>query len=150
MDATPHQKIDPSLFLLCLTSSLPWLQITNWKKVSLIAFTKILPKILSVVHIFSFIITAYSKKFTGSKFLSTKQCSTELSSWIIPHVFPIYQKRITSFHLACCQYHVWTPTHVLFCEIFENFKNTYLEEHLWTTAPVRLKKISPLLVGAVQ
>ena len=28
-----------------------------------------------------------------------------------------------------------TPTEVFSCEIFENFKNTYFEEHLQTTAP---------------
>ena len=108
MDATPYRKNDPPLFPSCLTSSLPWLQITNCKKIFLIAFRQILSKILSAVHIFSFIITTYLKKFTGSKSLSTKQCSAELSSWIIPHVFPFYQKYITSFHLASSQCHVWT------------------------------------------
>ena len=108
MDATLHQKIDPSLFPSCLASTLRWFQIANWKKIFLIAFRQILSKILSVVHIFSFIITTYLKKFTGSKSLSTKQCSAELSSWIIPHVFPFYEKCIPSFHLASCQYHIWT------------------------------------------
>ena len=32
------------------------------------------------------------------------------------------------------------------CEIFENFKNTYFEEHLGSTASKRLRKISPLFV----
>ena len=32
------------------------------------------------------------------------------------------------------------------CEIFENFKKTYFEEHLLTTAPECPRKISPLLV----
>ena len=32
------------------------------------------------------------------------------------------------------------------CEIFENFKSKNFEEHLQTTVPVRLRKISPLLV----
>ena len=31
---------------------------------------------------------------------------------------------------------------VLSCEIFENFKNTYFEENLQTTAPERLRKIA--------
>ena len=31
------------------------------------------------------------------------------------------------------------------CEIFENFKNTYFEEHVRTTASARLRKISPFL-----
>ena len=39
-----------------------------------------------------------------------------------------------------------TPTQVFSCEIFENFKNSYFEEHLRTTAPELLRKISPLLV----
>ena len=39
-----------------------------------------------------------------------------------------------------------TPTQVFCCEIFENFKNTYFEEHLRTTAPECLRKINPLLV----
>ena len=29
-----------------------------------------------------------------------------------------------------------TPTQVFFCEICENFKNTYFEEHLQTTASI--------------
>ena len=32
-------------------------------------------------------------------------------------------------------------------EIFENFENTYFEEHLRTAAPERLRKPSPLLVS---
>ena len=32
------------------------------------------------------------------------------------------------------------------CKIFENFKNSYSDEHLHTTVPERLRKISPLLV----
>ena len=32
------------------------------------------------------------------------------------------------------------------CESLKNFKNNNFEEHLWTTVPVRLRKISPLLV----
>ena len=32
------------------------------------------------------------------------------------------------------------------CKIFKNFKNNNLEEHLRTTIPVPLRKISPLLV----
>ena len=39
-----------------------------------------------------------------------------------------------------------TPTHVFCCEIFENFKSTYFEEHLGTTTSECLIKISPLLV----
>ena len=32
------------------------------------------------------------------------------------------------------------------CEVFENFKNTYVEEHLGTTVSEQLRKISLLLV----
>ena len=39
-----------------------------------------------------------------------------------------------------------TPTQVLSCEIFENFKDPYCEEHLCTTAPECLRKFSPLVV----
>ena len=35
---------------------------------------------------------------------------------------------------------------VFSCEIFKNFKNTYFEEHLGTTASERLRKIIPLLL----
>ena len=29
-----------------------------------------------------------------------------------------------------------TPTQVFSCEIYESFNNTYFEEHLWTTASI--------------
>ena len=48
------------------------------EKISLFALDKFKQKMLSVVHIFSFIITAYLKKFIGSKSLSTNQCQAEL------------------------------------------------------------------------
>ena len=88
----PQQKFGSSPFLSCLIPSLAWLQTTYRKKVSLIVFRQILPNILPVVHIFSFIIMAYLKKFIGIKFLSTKQCPAELSPWIIPPLFPILPK----------------------------------------------------------
>ena len=37
-----------------------------------------------------------------------------------------------------------TPTQLLFCGIFKNFKNTYFEEHLRITAPERFR--SPFVV----
>ena len=92
LDVTPHQKIESSPFPSCLTPSLPWLQITYWRKVSLIVFRQILSIILSAVHIFSSIITTYLKKVIGIKSLSTKQRQAELSPRIIPPVFPILQK----------------------------------------------------------
>ena len=39
-----------------------------------------------------------------------------------------------------------TPTHIFSCQIFENLKNTNFEEHLRTTAPEQLRKITPLLI----
>ena len=62
------------------------------KKVSLIAYRQILPKILHVVLIFSFTIMAYFEKFVGIKSYSTKQCPAELSPWIIPPVLLILPK----------------------------------------------------------
>ena len=70
----PHQKIESSPFPYSLSPSRSWLQIIYCKK-SLIAFTQILPKILPVVLIFSFIIMAYFKKFIGIKSHSTKLTS---------------------------------------------------------------------------
>ena len=101
----PTKKLSPAPFFHVSPPSPLWLKITYWKKVFLIAFRQILPKLLSVVHIFSFIITTYLEKFTGLN--PSKQCPKELSPWIIPHVSPFYQKCIT-FHLACCPDNVWT------------------------------------------
>ena len=83
-------KIESSPFLLCLTLSL--LQTLYWKKVGLRVFRQILQTILSVVHIFSFIITTYLKTFSGMKTLSKKQRPAELSLWIITRVYPILPK----------------------------------------------------------
>ena len=47
--------------------------------------------------------------FMLPKSLSTKECPTELSFWIIPPVFPHLTKTFSIyFHLACCPDHVWT------------------------------------------
>ena len=108
MDVTHYRKKKSSPFPSCLTPSLLWLQTKCWKKVSLIVFRQILPKVFPVVHIFSFIITTYLKKFAGIKFFSTKQCPAESFPWIIPHISPFYQRCIISFHLACCRYHILT------------------------------------------
>ena len=48
--------------------------------------------------------------------------------------------------LKDCNFIEKTPTQVFSRETFKNFKNTYLEEHLQTTVPECLRKISPLLV----
>ena len=118
---TVHQKIDCCPFPSCLTPFFPWLQITYWKKVSPIAFRQILPKFLPMVHIFSFIIWTYLKKFIGIKILSTKQYPAELSPWSIPIYSPSCQKCFPSFHFACCPHHVWTslpfPLNLLFGKI---------------------------------
>ena len=46
--------------------------------------TQILPKTLPVMHIFSFIIIIYLKKFIWIKYLKRNQCPTGLSPIIIP------------------------------------------------------------------
>ena len=48
--------------------------------------------------------------------------------------------------LKDCNFIEKTPTLVFSRETFKNFKNTYSEEHLHTTVPECLRKISPLLV----
>ena len=55
------------------------------KKVSLIAFRQILPKILPAVCIFSHTVMIYVKKYNGTKSLNTKQYPAGLSPRIIPH-----------------------------------------------------------------
>ena len=60
------------------------------KKVSLIAFTEILPKILPAVCTFSYTIKTYFKRLVGNKSFNTKQCLAELSLRIIPHYYPKY------------------------------------------------------------
>ena len=82
-------KIESSPFPSCLTPSLPCRPHIGE---SLIAFRQILTKILPVVHICSFIITTYLKKFIEVKSISTKQCPAELSPWITPPVSPILLK----------------------------------------------------------
>ena len=58
------------------------------KKVSLIAFREILPKILPEGCIFSNTIINYLKQLVGIKFFNTKQCSSGLSPRIIP-LYPL-------------------------------------------------------------
>ena len=55
------------------------------KKVSLIAFREILPKILPEGCIFSNTIINYLKQLVGIKSFNAKQCSSGLSPRIIPH-----------------------------------------------------------------
>ena len=58
------------------------------KKVSLMVFRQILPKILFAVDIFSYTITTYLKKLDGTKPLNTKQCPLGLSPRFIPQESP--------------------------------------------------------------
>ena len=102
----PPHRIKSSPYPSCLTPSLSWLETKYWKKVSLIAFKQILSKILSVLHIFRFIIMTYLKNFIGIESFSTKQCPTELSPWIIHPLFSILKKFSLYFHLVCCPHHV--------------------------------------------
>ena len=107
-DSEPvHQKIDCYPFPSCLTPPLPWLQTTYWKKVSPVVFRQILPKILPMVHIFSFIITTYLKKFIGIKTLGAKQYPAELSLWSIPTIFPILPKMFHLLSFCLLSHHVW-------------------------------------------
>ena len=92
LDVTHNRKIESFPSPSCLTPSPPWLQTACWKKVFLIDFRQILSKTLLVVHIFSFIITTYSKNIIWNKSLSRKQRPAELSPWIIPSVSPILPK----------------------------------------------------------
>ena len=62
-----------------------------------------------MVHIFSFIIMTYLKKFIRIKLLNTKQWPAELSPWIIPRYIHHLTKNIPpSFNLAWCSHQVWT------------------------------------------
>ena len=64
-------------------------QTSYWKKkVSLIDFKQILPKILPAAYIFSYTIMTNLKKLIGTKSLNTKQSPAGLSPRIIPHYPP--------------------------------------------------------------
>ena len=90
----PHQKVESSLFPSCLTPSLSLIADRILQKISLIALRQMLPKLLPVAAIFSFIITSYLQKFIEIKYLNTKQCPAELSPWIIPLVSPHLNKTL--------------------------------------------------------
>ena len=100
LDVTHHQNIESSHLSSCLSLSLSWFQTTCWKKVSLITFRQILPKTLLAVHIFSFIIITFLKKFIEIKSLMIKQYLVELSPWIIPPASLILPKMLIL--LLCC------------------------------------------------
>ena len=61
------------------------------KKVSLIAFRKILPKTFPVPCMFSYTIMTYLKNLDGTKSLNTKQCSAGSSLKIILMYLHFYQ-----------------------------------------------------------
>ena len=83
-DASPSVGFQPSR-KLWVPLSVHWLQTTYWKKkVFLIIFRQILPKIWSVVHIFSNTVTTYLKNFIGNESLNTKQCPAGLHLRITP------------------------------------------------------------------
>ena len=72
-------------FSSCLTPFFSWLQITYLEKRYLWVFRhKFYQKILPVMHIFSFTIMNYLKRFIGIKPLNRKQCPAGLSPIIIP------------------------------------------------------------------
>ena len=83
-EASPSVGYHP-LPKLWVPLSLHWLQTTYLKKkVSLIIFREVLPKILSVAHIFSNTIMTNLKNLIGNEFLITKQCPVGLPLTIIP------------------------------------------------------------------
>ena len=100
----PHSNIESP-------PSLSWSQTTYWKKVSLIAFRQILPKMLLVARIFSYTIFIYLKKLDGTKSLNTKQFSAGLSPRIIPQVSPFLPKISPPLMFLCYTHHVWTVPH---------------------------------------
>ena len=77
LNITPTKKLSPLV---------PWSQTTILeKKLSLIAFRKILSKIFPEACIFSNTIMTCLITFVGTKSLNTKQCPEGLSLKIIPH-----------------------------------------------------------------
>ena len=67
--------------------SLPWSRTTYWKKASLLAFIKLLPKNLPATYIFRSIIMTYLKKFLGIKSLNSIQNSVHHGKKTI---YPLY------------------------------------------------------------
>ena len=98
---SPHSKIE---FLLPCPEHRPHIE----KKVSLIAFRQILPKILSVACIFSYTNMTYLKKLDETKSLNTKQCVAGLSSRITTQVSPFLPKVPPPLIVPFCTNHVWT------------------------------------------
>ena len=98
LDITTHQKI----------VSLPWLQTTYWEKVSLIALRQIKPKILLVVHFFSFIITTYLKTLLGTKSLKYKAVSSRIISLSYDPMYPLFYQKCPLLSSCVLPNQVWT------------------------------------------
>ena len=111
LDVTPYRKMESPPSPSCFTSSLLGLEITCWKKVSLIVFGQTLPKVFPVVYIFKFTISTYLKKLIGIKSFSTKQCPAELSPLIIPTVYPNLTKIVSPPFILL----VWSTMYRLPC-----------------------------------
>ena len=108
LDITPRQKnwVLPFSFMSHPISPL----ITDHilEKVSLIALIQILLKILSVVHILSFKIILIWKSSLELNLLVQNSVQQNYVPDLYPCIPQFTKKCITSFHLACCPYHVWT------------------------------------------
>ena len=77
LDVTPHQNFESPVALLIADHILE-------KKVSLIVFRQILPKLFSVAHIFSNKIMTNWRNLVGNKSLNIKQCPARLPLRILP------------------------------------------------------------------
>ena len=78
LDIIPNKKLSP--YVHTLTTVTTYLE----KKISLITFRQILPKLLFAAYIFSNTTMTNLKKLIEKKSLNTKQCSAELSPRNIP------------------------------------------------------------------
>ena len=101
LDMTPTKRLSPFIPFLITNHILG-------KKVSLIAFIQILPKILPAACMFSYTIMTYLEKLDGTKSLNTKQCPAWLCSRIIYHVSPFVPKMFPPLMLLYYTHQVWT------------------------------------------
>ena len=108
-------KIESSHFPSCLIPSLPCVQATYWKKVSVTAFGQILPKILPVVHIFSFLIMTCLKKSLELSPLLQNSVNYLPALYrpvapILPKMFPLLLSCLLPPPCMDCPTHFHTPT----------------------------------------
>ena len=96
----PHSKIESPIPLLTTDHILS-------RKVSLITFRKIFPKILSVACIFSYTMKIYWKKLVQTKSFNTKQCPAGLSPRIKLQISLFLPKISSPLMLLCCTYQEW-------------------------------------------